>query len=91
MILPTIGRVVLIHRPWVKTSQWEAGIVQYVSSDTQVTVSGVDRQGLTFVCDLRLDQSDIARDPVKKLADDSAVWQEPFACWMPYQRQVQGR
>ena len=86
MIKPTIGRVVLVYRPGA-SDQFEPAQICYVWSATRINACGIGNDGQPFLLTaLRLDQ-EIVVDPVKlpELADDDAF--EPFACWMPYQKE----
>ena len=74
MIVPTIGRVVLVHRG--QSDQAEPALVSYVWSERMINVGGFDRNGTPFAyCSLLLLQDD-------DVEPESGV----FAEWMPYQK-----
>lgn len=79
MIKPTIGRVVLVHRPNMTNdpSQPEAALVAYVWNDRLINVGGFTHGGSPFyAASLQLLQDD---DP--KPEDGTA-----YAEWMPFQK-----
>ncbi len=80
MIKPTIGRVVLVHRPnSIDHSQPEPALVSYVWSDTLINVGGFDANGIPFNA-----------TSVKLLQDDEAapLIGQTYAEWMPVQKQA---
>lgn len=75
MISPTIGRVVLVHRPG-RSDQRETASIAYVHNDRLVNVGGFDANGQPFaVTSLKLLQD-----------NDVGTEGEQFAEWMPYQK-----
>lgn len=86
MIVPTIGRVVLVYRPGL-SDQLEPALVSYVWSATLINVGGFDRNGNPFqMTSLQLDQSNVAEEFFP-----ASGGSRPFACWMPFQlKQAQG-
>ena len=80
MIVPTIGRVVLVFNRYQNTMRQypEAAQIAFVHSDRMINVGGIDHNGLPFcLTSLRLAQEgDI-------LADG-----EVHAAWMPYKKAV---
>jgi hypothetical protein len=78
MIKPTIGRVVLVHRPENTSTQPEAGLVVFVHSDNMINVAGFDHNGVPF-----------ARTSVYLVQDDPIpqhAYRSTYAEWMPYQK-----
>lgn len=76
MISPTIGRVVLVHRPGM-SDQREPALVSYVWNDRMINVGGFDKNGIPFFA-----------TSMKLLQDDDKPDFEgqPYAEWMPYQK-----
>lgn len=81
MIKPTVGRVVWY---WPGKSNHDgqplAAIVTYVHSDTEINLAVFDRSGATS-----------GRQNVLLLQDGTSASlrdEDPFAEWMPYQKQV---
>lgn len=77
MIKPTIGRVVLVHRPDL-SDQRAPALVSYVHSDTMINVGGFDKQGFPFAAQ----SIELLQDDAKPLNPDC------YAEWMPYQKAV---
>lgn len=78
MIKPTIGRVVLVHRPENTSQHPEAALVAFVHSDTMINVGGVDHNGVAF-----------ARTSVYLKQDEPLpqhAYRSTWAEWMPYQK-----
>lgn len=76
MIVPTIGRVVLVYRG--KSDQAEPALVCYVHSNTLINVGGFSQYGEPFCAgSLQLLQD-----------DDKPSNPEYYAEWMPYQKKV---
>lgn len=80
MIVPTIGRVVLVHREDLSDQRCPA-FVTYVHSSNCINVAGFSGTGNPF-----------AVASIELLQDDE-VPKNPnlFAEWMPYQKMVAGR
>lgn len=78
MIKPTIGRVVLVHRPQsINRDQPEPALVSFVWSDICINVGGFDANGQPFsATSVELLQDDVAAPT------DGRVYAE----WMPYQK-----
>lgn len=75
MIIPTIGRVILVHRG--NSDQGEPALISYVWHERMINVGGFDKNGVPFsACGLELVQDDMA--PAN---------QDFYAEWMPYQKQ----
>lgn len=80
MIIPTIGRVVLVHRPG-QSDQPEPALICYVHSNELINVGGFDQSGLPFsITSLALEGGDETQRDQSK----------PYAFWMPYQKKVAG-
>lgn len=80
MIIPTIGRVVLVRNRHanVRKDYPEAATVAFVHNDRLINVSGVDHDGMLFAMhSLQLVQE-----------EDAAPTDAPYAEWMPYQKAV---
>jgi hypothetical protein len=76
MIVPTIGRVVLVHRGM--SDQAEPAFVCYVHSDRLINVAGFHALGAPFsVTNIQLVQD-----------DDEIQNPNQYAEWMPYQKAV---
>lgn len=90
MIKPSIGRVVLVYRGEKHIGgQWNSASVIGVISDTEISVAGFDRNGDEFrQLNITLRQDEIASDATNIPWDKLTDREEPFACWMPYQRAV---
>jgi hypothetical protein len=79
MIVPTIGRVVLIHNRDVtpKSSQPEPALITFVHSDRSINVGGFNAHGQPFHA-----------TTIPLLQDSDAAPAGVHAEWMPYQKQV---
>jgi hypothetical protein len=80
MIVPTIGRVVLVRNRHANPdkAQPEAALVAYVHNDRLINVGGVDHGGLPFAMHrLRLVQE-----------EGDHTDSDTYAEWMPYQKVV---
>lgn len=77
MIVPTIGRVVLVHRN--VSPQREPAFVTYIHANNVINVSGFGHQGDIFYFDrIELIQED----------NQTPLNENLFAEWMPYQKTV---
>ena len=79
MIIPTIGRVVWVIRPFetLDIKQPEVGLVTYVHGDGRyINVAGFNSNGDPF----KLTSLWLVQD------DEAKPEGVPFACWMPYQK-----
>lgn len=81
MIIPTVGRVVLIHRPDSGSDQPERGDICYVHNPWCINVSGNTKDGHPFTL------TEVPLEEDESQADKS----KPFAFWMPYQKQAAQR
>lgn len=74
MIVPTIGRVVLVHRGL--SDQAEPALISYVFTPRCINVGGFDRAGTPFAA------------TSLQLVQDDEVPTNPkyYAEWMPYQK-----
>lgn len=79
MIKPTIGRVVLVRDRNISDQAMPAFIC-YVHSDTCINVAGFDGNGHV----IKLTSLTLRQD----YSGDQDVPAEPYAEWMPYQREV---
>jgi hypothetical protein len=80
MIKPTIGRVVLVHRPYsIYREQPEPALIAFVWSDSCINVGGFDANGTPF-----------SATSVQLLQDDDTAPTDGrvYAEWMPYQKAV---
>lgn len=77
MIIPTVGRVVLVrNRHANRSGQPEAALIAFVHNDRLINVGGFDGNGLSFaMTSLRLVQEG-------DLVDDQSTYAE----WMNYQK-----
>ena len=77
MIIPTIGRVVLVrNRPGsVDPSEPEPALIARVWSDRLINVGGFDANGIAF-----------NHTSLKLLQDNDIQPLGPYAEWMPYQK-----
>lgn len=77
MIIPTIGRVVWVIRPYdtLDIKQPEVGLVTYVHSDRCINVAGFNSNGTPF-----------SLTSLTLVQDDEPKPEGNFACWMPYQK-----
>lgn len=73
MIVPTIGRVVLVHRGM--SDQAEPAFISYVWGDRMINVGGFDQNGLPF-----------SARSVQLVQDDEVATSNIWAEWMPYQK-----
>jgi len=76
MIVPTIGRVVLVHRPG-SSPQREPAFITFVWNDRMINVGGFDFQGKPF-----------SATSLPLVQDSEPYPDGMFAEWMPYQKQV---
>lgn len=81
MIMPTIGRIVLVHRPGA-SPQPEPALITFIHSPELINVGGFDSNGNPFSCtSLPLEGGDETK------RDQSLA----YAFWMPYQKQAASR
>lgn len=81
LIIPTIGRVVLVHRPDSGSDQPERGDICYVHNPWSINVSGNTKDGDPFkLVEVPLEHDESSADRTK-----------PFCYWMPYQKQAAQR
>jgi hypothetical protein len=90
MIKPSIGRVVLVYRGINhEGTQWNTAQICFVHNDQEIAVAGFTKHGRPFTETwLKLRQDDVATNAIELPLN--CTGNEPFACWMPYQRKVAG-
>lgn len=76
MIIPTIGRVVLVHVG--KSDQAQPALISYVHNNRCINVGGFDKEGIPF-----------SATNIQLLQDnDSVIAVDYYSEWMPYQKIV---